>query len=50
MQSGFPLLDDALGGMHGINILGGTPKSGKSCFFIQVATEMARQQNPGYLL
>jgi replicative DNA helicase len=46
MLSGFPLLDAALDGMHGINILGGTPKSGKSCFFIQVATEMARRRIP----
>jgi replicative DNA helicase len=46
MLSGFPLLDAALDGMHGINILGGTPKSGKSCFFIQVATEMARRKIP----
>lgn len=46
MLSGFPALDSALGGMHGINILGGTPKSGKSCFFIQTATEMARRSIP----
>jgi replicative DNA helicase len=46
MLSGFPALDQALGGMHGINILGGTPKSGKSCFFIQTATEMARRNIP----
>ena len=46
MQSGFPLLDKALGGMHGINIMGGTPKAGKSSFFIQLATEMARQKIP----
>ncbi|MHB8810405.1 MAG: DnaB-like helicase C-terminal domain-containing protein [Desulfobulbaceae bacterium] len=46
MLSGFPALDGALGGMHGINILGGTPKSGKSCFFIQTATEMARRKIP----
>ncbi|HBI14339.1 MAG TPA: DNA helicase [Desulfobulbaceae bacterium] len=46
MLSGFPALDRALGGMHGINILGGTPKSGKSCFFIQTATEMARRNIP----
>ncbi|MHB8790680.1 MAG: DnaB-like helicase C-terminal domain-containing protein [Desulfobulbaceae bacterium] len=46
MLSGFPALDRALGGMHGINILGGTPKSGKSCFFIQTATEMARRKIP----
>ena len=46
MLSGFPSLDRAMGGMHGINILGGTPKSGKSCFFIQTATEMARRNIP----
>ena len=46
MLSGFPALDGTLGGMHGINILGGTPKSGKSCFFIQTATEMARRKIP----
>lgn len=46
MRSGFPGLDVALGGMHGINIVGGTPKAGKSCFFIQIATEMARRKIP----
>jgi len=46
MQSGFIKLDDALGGIHGINILGGTPKCGKSCILIQIATEMARRKIP----
>ncbi len=46
MQSGFTLLDKALGGIHGINIIGGTPKAGKSCFLIQVAAEMARHKTP----
>lgn len=46
MLSGFPSLDGALGGIHGINIVGGTPKAGKSCFFIQLATEMARNKIP----
>ena len=46
MQSGFPLLDQALGGIHGINIMGGTPKAGKSCFFIQIASNMARKKVP----
>jgi len=46
MQSGFAMLDKALGGIHGINIMGGTPKAGKSCFFIQLATEMARHKIP----
>jgi replicative DNA helicase len=46
MRSGFAKLDKALGGMHGINIMGGLPKAGKSCFFIQVASEMARRRIP----
>ncbi len=41
LRSGFTKMDDALGGMHGLNIIGGAPKVGKSCFMIQVATEMA---------
>lgn len=46
MTSGFSRLDKALGGIHGINIMGGLPKAGKSCFFIQTATEMARNKVP----
>nr|WP_321464687.1 DnaB-like helicase C-terminal domain-containing protein [uncultured Desulfobulbus sp.] len=46
LVSGFPRLDQALGGIHGINIIGGTPKAGKSAFCIQVATEMAQQSLP----
>jgi replicative DNA helicase len=46
MTSGFAHLDHALGGIHGINIMGGLPKAGKSCFFIQTATEMARRKIP----
>ncbi len=46
LQSGFPLLDKALDGIHGINIVGGAPKSGKSTFMIQLATEMALRQIP----
>lgn len=46
MRSGFAKLDQALGGMHGINIMGGLPKAGKSCFFIHVASEMARRKIP----
>ncbi len=41
LRSGFPKLDDAVGGMHGLTIIGGAPKVGKSCFLIQIATEMA---------
>jgi len=46
MTSGFPQLDRALGGIHGINIVGGTPKAGKSAFFIQIASEMALRKLP----
>ena len=46
LKSGFALLDQALGGLHGINIIGGPPKAGKSAFCIQVATEMALRKLP----
>lgn len=46
LKSGFPLLDDALDGVHGINIIGGAPKTGKSTFLIQIATEMALRKVP----
>ncbi|MBU0943265.1 MAG: AAA family ATPase [Proteobacteria bacterium] len=46
LRSGFPLLDQALDGIHGINIIGGAPKSGKSMFMIQMATEMALRKIP----
>ncbi len=41
LRSGFTALDDALNGIHGINVFGGPPKAGKSCFMIQIGTEMA---------
>lgn len=41
LQSGFPRLDESLEGIHGLNVIGGAPKVGKSCFMIQVATELA---------
>ncbi len=44
--SGFPLLDEALGGIHGINIIGGGPKVGKSTFSIQIAAQMAERKIP----
>jgi replicative DNA helicase len=46
LRSGFSLLDGALGGIHGINIIGGAPKTGKSTFLIQMATEMALRKIP----
>lgn len=41
LRAGFPLFDAALDGVHGINVLGGAPKVGKSAFAIQVASQMA---------
>jgi KaiC/GvpD/RAD55 family RecA-like ATPase len=46
LKTGFPLFDQALDGVHGINVIGGAPKSGKSCFAIQIGTEMARRKVP----
>ena len=46
LSSGFPILDRALGGIHGINVLGGAPKVGKSTFMIQLASEMAGKGIP----
>lgn len=46
LSSGFSLLDGALGGVHGINVIGGAPKVGKSTFMIQVGSEMALRKVP----
>jgi replicative DNA helicase len=46
LSCGFEKMDQAMSGIRGINIMGGQPKAGKSCFFIQVSTEMARQKIP----
>jgi replicative DNA helicase len=46
LSTGFEKLDKALDGIRGITIMGGQPKAGKSCFFMQVSTEMARRQTP----
>ncbi len=46
LRTGFPQFDQALGGVHGINVIGGAPKSGKSCLAIQIGTEMARRKVP----
>jgi len=46
LLSGFSRLDAALDGIHGINIIGGAPKVGKSLFMIQIATEMALRGIP----
>ena len=46
MRSGFPRLDAALDGIHGMNVIGGAPKVGKSLFMIQIASEMALRGIP----
>ncbi|MFH0780396.1 MAG: bifunctional DNA primase/helicase [Pseudomonadota bacterium] len=46
LTSGFSLLDEAVGGIHGINVIGGAPKVGKSTFLIQIASEMALKNIP----
>ena len=46
LASGFVRLDAALGGIHGINVIGGAPKVGKSTFLIQIASEMALRHIP----
>ena len=46
IETGFPRLNAALDGLRGINIMGGPPKAGKSCFFMQISTEIARRKVP----
>lgn len=46
MRTGLVRFDAALGGLHGINVIGGPPKSGKSCLGIQLATEVAGKRMP----
>jgi hypothetical protein len=46
ISSGFKKMDRALSGIRGINIMGGPPKAGKSCFYMQISTEMARRKTP----
>jgi KaiC/GvpD/RAD55 family RecA-like ATPase len=46
LTSGFKKLDKSINGIRGINIVGGQPKAGKSCFFIQISTEVAKNKTP----
>jgi replicative DNA helicase len=46
IETGFPKLNTALDGLRGINIMGGPPKAGKSCFFMQISTDVARRKVP----
>ncbi len=45
-ETGFAKMDRALDGIRGISIMGGLPKAGKSCFFMQISTEMALRGTP----
>lgn len=46
LSAGFEKMDQALSGIRGINILGGQPKAGKSCFFMQISTTAAKRRIP----
>jgi len=46
IQTGFEKMDRHLEGLRGINIMGGPPKAGKSCFFMQISSEVARRKVP----
>ena len=46
LSAGFEKMDHALNGIRGINIMGGQPKAGKSCFFMQITTDMAGRKVP----
>lgn len=44
LRTGLAHFDEAVGGIYGINIIGGPPKAGKSCLGIQLGTEIARKK------
>ena len=46
LETGLTRLDQALEGLRGINIMGGPPKAGKSCFFMQISTQIAQKGIP----
>ncbi len=46
LSSGFARFDEALGGVEGLNIIGGAPKVGKSAFLIQIASQIAMRGTP----
>ncbi len=46
LRTGFTRLDTALEGIHGLNVIGGAPKVGKSAFVIQAASQMAERGIP----
>ncbi|BCL61258.1 hypothetical protein DGMP_19510 [Desulfomarina profundi] len=46
LSSGFTRFDKILGGIHGLNVVGGAPKVGKSTLMIQIASHMANNRVP----
>lgn len=46
LYTGFSRFDEALGGVYGINVIGGAPKVGKSTFMIQIGAQMALRRIP----
>ena len=46
LKTGLPLFDEGLSGVHGINIIVGAPKAGKSCLSIQLGTMLAENKVP----
>jgi len=44
LRTGLSGYDAALGGIYGLNIIGGPPKAGKSCLGIQLGTDIARKK------
>lgn len=45
LETCFSRFNEALDGLRGLNILGAQPKTGKSTFFMQVATSLAMDQH-----
>jgi replicative DNA helicase len=44
LRTGLIGYDAAVGGIYGLNIIGGPPKTGKSCLGIQLGTDIARKK------
>jgi replicative DNA helicase len=46
LATGFAKFDRVFEGLRGINIMGGPPKAGKSCFCMQISTQLAQRKTP----
>ena len=46
LRTGMHRFDQAVGGIYGMNIIGGPPKTGKSCLGIQLGTGIAAKKMP----